>query len=146
MNHIHAINISFIIFSNFKFIMKNLIVFFLIVGKLKKKLLKCTYYFVTDASLFFKYGPMQASFCLFSSFSRHKSIENWKKRRYCAWDSNLGPQDGWRRRIQKDNFVFWAQCILRQKSTFLSKLRAQLYRRKPCSSLDIKRWKARPFC
>ena len=38
--------------------MKNLIVFFLIVGKLKKKLLKCTYYFVTDASLFFKYGPL----------------------------------------------------------------------------------------
>ena len=37
-------------------------------------------------------------FCLFSSFSHHKSITNWKKRRWSAWDSNPGPQNGRRRR------------------------------------------------
>ena len=45
---------------------------------------------------FFYYGPLPASFCLFSFFSRYNF--NWKKHRWCAWDSNPGPQDGRRRR------------------------------------------------
>ena len=41
-----------------------------------------------------KNGPIPASFCLFSFFSCYDFNKNWKKRRWCAWDSNLGPQDG----------------------------------------------------
>ena len=48
--------------------------------------------------LFFKQnGPFPASFCLFLFFSRHNFNTNWKKHRWCAWDSNLGPKDGGRR-------------------------------------------------
>ena len=46
---------------------------------------------------FKKNGPIPPSFCLFSSFS-HYSFNNWKKHRWCAWDSNPGPQGGRRRR------------------------------------------------
>ena len=54
----------------------------------------------TTAHSFFlkKNGPIPASFCLFSSFS-HYNFNNWKKHRWCAWDSNPGPQDGRCRRI-----------------------------------------------
>ena len=47
-----------------------------------------------------KYRPIPASFCLFSFFSNSNdnlNNTNWKKRRWCAWDSNPGPQDGRRR-------------------------------------------------
>ena len=59
----------------------------------------CNYiaFVVRQQNLFFKYGPIPASFSLFSSFSHQNSITNWKKHRWCAWDSNLGPQDGRRR-------------------------------------------------
>ena len=46
---------------------------------------------------FLKNGPFLASFCLFSFFSYNFNT-NWKKRRWCAWDLNPGPQDGRRRR------------------------------------------------
>ena len=50
---------------------------------------------------FKKNGPIPASFCLFSLFSRYNfNNTNWKKRRWCAWDSNPGPQDGRCRRKQ----------------------------------------------
>ena len=42
----------------------------------------------------FKNGPIPASFCLFSFFSQYNFNTNWKKRRWCPWDLNLGPQDG----------------------------------------------------
>ena len=45
-----------------------------------------------------KSGPIPASFCLFSFFSCYNFNTNWKKHRWCAWDSNPGPQDGRRRR------------------------------------------------
>ena len=48
--------------------------------------LKCCQY------LRFKYGPILASFCLFSSFSHHNSTAILKKHRCCAWDLNLGSQ------------------------------------------------------
>ena len=48
-------------------------------------------------TLSFKNGPFPASFCVFSSFSRYNFNTNWKKRRWCAWNSNPGPQDGRRR-------------------------------------------------
>ena len=52
-----------------------------------------------QASLFFKKnGPIPASFCPFSLFSRYNfNNTNRKKLRWCAWDSNPGPQDGRRR-------------------------------------------------
>ena len=42
-------------------------------------------------------GQYRPLFCLFSFFSRYNFNINWKKRRWCAWDSNPGPQDGRRR-------------------------------------------------
>ena len=49
-------------------------------------------------TFFFKNGPVPASFCLFLIFSRYNfNNTNWKKCRWCAWDSNPGPQDGRRR-------------------------------------------------
>ena len=43
---------------------------------------------------FFKNGPIPASFCLFLFFSCSNFNTNWKKHRWCAWDSKPGPQDG----------------------------------------------------
>ena len=48
--------------------------------------------------LVFLNGPIPASFCLFLFFSHYNFNTIWKKHRWCAWDSNPGPQDGWRRR------------------------------------------------
>ena len=41
-----------------------------------------------------KMGQSRPLFCLFLFFSRYNFNTNWKKRRWCAWDLNLGPQDG----------------------------------------------------
>ena len=51
--------------------------------------------------LFFLNGPMPASFLMFIFvFSKwYNSNLNWKKLRWCAWDSNPGRQDGRRRQI-----------------------------------------------
>ena len=47
---------------------------------------------------FKKNGPIPASFCPFSLFSQYNfNNTNRKKLRWCAWDSNPGPQDGRRR-------------------------------------------------
>ena len=43
--------------------------------------------------MFFKNWPIPASFGLFSFFSRYNFNTNWKKDRWCAWDSNPGSQD-----------------------------------------------------
>ena len=50
-----------------------------------------------EAVLFLKNGPIPASFCLFSFFSCYNFNTNWKKSRWCAWDTNPGPQDDRRR-------------------------------------------------
>ena len=42
-------------------------------------------------NIFFKYGPILASFCLFLSFSHRNSITYWKE---LCLDSNPGPQYG----------------------------------------------------
>ena len=47
--------------------------------------------------IFLKNGPIPASFCLFLLFSHYNFNTNWKKHRWCAWETNLGPQDGRRR-------------------------------------------------
>ena len=53
---------------------------------------------ITISILFYKNGPIPASFCLFSLFSHYNfNKTNWKKRRWCVWDLNPGPQDGRRR-------------------------------------------------
>ena len=47
---------------------------------------------------YLKSGPIPASFCLFSLFSQYNFNNTyWKKRRWCGWDLNPGPQDGRRR-------------------------------------------------
>ena len=43
---------------------------------------------------YFLNGSIPASFCLFSFFSHYNFNTIWKKHRWCAWDSNLGLQDG----------------------------------------------------
>ena len=45
-------------------------------------------------------GQSRPLFCLFSFFSHYNFNTNWKKHRWCAWDSNPGPQDGRRRQNQ----------------------------------------------
>ena len=63
--------------------------FYLFRRYLIRLLLELSYSLVS----FFKNGPMQASFCLFSSFSHYNfNNTNWKKRRWCAWDLNPRPQ------------------------------------------------------
>ena len=39
-------------------------------------------------------GQSRPLFVLFSFFSHHNFNTNLKKHRWCAWDSNPGPQDG----------------------------------------------------
>ena len=39
-------------------------------------------------------GQSWPLFCLLLFFSHYNFNTNWKKHRWCAWDSNLGPQDG----------------------------------------------------
>ena len=46
---------------------------------------------------FFQNGPSRPLFVYFRSFLVTISIQNGKKRRWCAWDSNQGPQNGRRR-------------------------------------------------
>ena len=49
-----------------------------------------------------KNGPFPASFLFIFVFSTCYNLNwnlNWKKHRWCAWDSNLGRQDGRRERI-----------------------------------------------
>ena len=55
--------------------------------------------FLTQASFnLFLNGPIPASFCLFSSFFDYNiNNKNWKKHRWCSWDSKPQPQDGRRR-------------------------------------------------
>ena len=58
-------------------------------------------------------------FCLFLLFSRYNFNTNWKKRRWCAWDPNPGPQDGRRRRsygghpnyVSFELFVLWGGLL-----------------------------------
>ena len=52
---------------------------------------------ISNKARFFlkKNGPIVASFCLFLFFSRYNcNNTNWKKHRWCTWDSNPGLQDG----------------------------------------------------
>ena len=62
-----------------------------------KKNTKTNNYILLTRFFFEKNGPIPASFCLFSLFS-HYNFNNWKKNRWCAWESNPGPHDGRRRR------------------------------------------------
>ena len=39
-------------------------------------------------------GQSRPLFCLFSFFSCYNFNTNWKKHRWCAWDSNQGPLNG----------------------------------------------------
>ena len=58
----------------------------------------CNEWYFTKKIVFLKKEPIPATFCLFSSFSHYNlNNKNWKKRRWRAWDSNSGPQNGRRR-------------------------------------------------
>ena len=54
-------------------------------------------------------GQFRPLFCLFSSFSHsninyNSSNSNWKRHRWCAWDSNLGPLGCKRRRNHRARY------------------------------------------
>ena len=55
---------------------------------------------------FFKKMGQSRLFCFFSFFSCYNFNTNWKKLRWCAWDSNPGPQDGRRRRNHRAMAAF----------------------------------------
>ena len=58
----------------------------------------CYQEYFSPCNRFFSNVPIQASFCLFSSFSHYNfNNTNWKKHRWCAWESNPRPKDGKRR-------------------------------------------------
>ena len=60
--------------------------------------------------VFLKMGQSWPLFCLFSFFSCYNFNSNWKNCRWCAWDSNPGPQDGRRRlnhRAMAATLVIW---------------------------------------
>ena len=80
-----------------------------------------------EANLFLKKGPFSASFfftfVLFTFQFKWQIYSlnniNWKKHRWCAWDSNLGKQDGRCKRIH------WAMaapscchCYISQKCSY----------------------------
>ena len=67
------------------------------------------------SSFFKKNGPIPASFCLFSLFSRLNPNTNWKKRRWCAWDSNPGLQDGRRKRNHRAMAATQDQKVITQR-------------------------------
>ena len=52
---------------------------------------------VYNVTFIFLNGPIPASFLFIFVFSHYNFNTNWKKRRWCAWDSKPGPQDGRRR-------------------------------------------------
>ena len=54
--------------------------------------------FALNVHLLKKVGQSRPLFVNFSSFLVTISIQIEKKHRWCAWDSNPGPQDGRRRR------------------------------------------------
>ena len=69
--------------------------------------------------IFYNYGPIPASFCIFSLFSHYITImQIEKKHRCCAWDSNPGPQDGRRRRNHRamaatpNSYYFFSSIFL----------------------------------
>ena len=78
-----------------------------ITNTLLKAIWYCTIFFL-------KNGPITATFCLFSLFSlfSHYNFNNtnWKKHRWCAWDSNPGLQNGWH--IRDHGAMAATQCTI----------------------------------
>ena len=75
-----------------------------------------------DLFVCFLNGPIMASFCLFSLFSRYNfNNTNWKKCRWCAWDLNPGLQDCRRRwnhgAMVATQVLFVCKCRFSQKSS-----------------------------
>ena len=68
-----------------------------------------------------KLGESRSLFGLFSPFSRYNfNNTNWKKRRWCSWDSNPGLQDGRCRRNHRAMVVarlMFVQCWVRNHWT-----------------------------
>ena len=60
-------------------------------------------------------GQSRPLFVLYSFFSRYNFNTNWKKHRWCAWDSNLRPQDG--RRIWNHGAMAATQIVKRKGLT-----------------------------
>ena len=71
--------------------------------------------------LFIKYGPNPTSQRLYSSSSqcndKYSTKFDYIKLRWCAWESNLGLQDGRRERIQlsRDFYHLWSSLNLKRE-------------------------------
>ena len=59
-----------------------------------------------------KMGQSRPLFCLFLFFSHYNFNTNWKKRRWCAWDSNPGPQYGRRRQNHRAMAATQHTCLI----------------------------------
>ena len=72
---------------------------------------------VCNGPILFLNGPNPASFCLFSTFSQHNDKYNtkfdYKKHRWCAWESNPGPQDG------RHRWIHWAIAVPKRSNSYL---------------------------
>ena len=81
---------------------------------------KSPLYYLRVWAEFYKNGPIPASFCLFSFFSHYNfNNTNWKKHRWCAWDSNPRPIDGRCRRYHGAMAAApWSEIFIPCFSTF----------------------------
>ena len=77
-----------------------------------------------------KKGLIPASFLFVFVFSRYNFNTNWKKPRWCAWDANLGLQDGRRR---------WNHGAMAQKTLFESDMLTRII----CCGV-MEPWSAKP--
>ena len=98
------------------------------------------------------YLSKSGHFWICSSFSQHNDTYsaidyNWKKRRWCAWDSNPGPQDVRRRRIHwamaSPSFLLPLPLISHECSTSTASLASSSYCCAPHPSIVrtyVRRW------
>ena len=98
------------------------------------------------------YLSKSGHFWICSSFSQHNDTYsaidyNWKKRRWCAWDSNPGPQDVRRRRIHwamaSPSFLLPLPLISHECSTSNASLASSSYCCAPHPSIVrtyVRRW------
>ena len=78
-------------------------------------------------------GQSRPLFVLFSFFSHYNFNTNWKKHRWCAWDSNPGPQDGRCRRNHRAMAatpLYFKICLCPPMETFVKKWKRLIEKRK----------------
>ena len=93
------------------------------------------------ATKFFKKWANPVLFCLFSLFSWYNfNNTNWKKHRWCAWDSNPGLQDGRRRRNHRAMAATkWPLNFHGRLCLFLTRLKSLIWPKFSCLKLKVGR-------